>query len=51
MYKMIEIDGSHGEGGRQIIKTALALSTITGKGFKAVKIRAGREKSGLKDLQ
>ncbi|MCK4589110.1 MAG: RNA 3'-terminal phosphate cyclase [Nanoarchaeota archaeon] len=45
---MIEIDGSYGEGGGQIIRTALALSAITGKGFKAVKIRAGREKSGLK---
>lgn len=45
---MIEIDGSYGEGGGQIIRTALALSTITGKSFKALKIRAGREKSGLK---
>ena len=45
---MIEIDGSHGEGGGQIIRTALALSTITGKPFRAVKIRAGREKPGLK---
>lgn len=45
---MIEIDGSYGEGGGQIIRTALALSTITGKPFRAVKIRAGRDKPGLK---
>lgn len=45
---MIEIDGSYGEGGGQIIRTALALSAITGKPFRAVKIRAGREKGGLK---
>jgi len=45
---MIEIDGSHGEGGGQIIRTALALSTITGKPFRANNIRKGREKSGLK---
>lgn len=45
---MIEIDGSYGEGGGQLIRTALALSTITGKGFYADNIRKGREKSGLK---
>lgn len=48
LYSMIEIDGSYGEGGGQIIRTALALSTITGKPFRAIKIRAGREKPGLK---
>jgi RNA 3'-terminal phosphate cyclase (GTP) len=45
---MIKIDGSHGEGGGQIIRTALALSTITGKAFQATKIRKGRKASGLK---
>jgi len=45
---MIEIDGTHGEGGGQIIRTALALSTITNKAFEATNIRAGRKDAGLK---
>ncbi|RJQ15788.1 RNA 3'-terminal phosphate cyclase [Candidatus Woesearchaeota archaeon] len=46
---MISLDGSHGEGGGQIVRTALALSTITGKPFMINNIRSGREKSGLKN--
>lgn len=46
---MIEIDGLHGEGGGQIIRTALALSTITGKAFTVKNIRKGRDKPGLKN--
>jgi len=45
---MININASHGEGGGQIIRTALALSTITNKPFKAKNIRHGRKVSGLK---
>ena len=45
---MIEIDGSQGEGGGQIIRSSLALSAVTGKPFKITNIRAGRKKSGLK---
>ncbi|MBI2845329.1 MAG: RNA 3'-phosphate cyclase, partial [Chloroflexi bacterium] len=37
---MITIDGSYGEGGGQILRTALALSAITGKPFRLEKIRA-----------
>jgi len=44
----IMIDGSYEEGGGQIIRTALALSTITGKPFEVNNIRAGRDKPGLK---
>ena len=44
---MIKIDGSHGEGGGQILRTALALSCITGKPFEIYDIRMGREKPGL----
>lgn len=44
---MIRIDGSHGEGGGQILRTALALSLATGHPFRIDKIRAGRRKPGL----
>lgn len=39
---MLTIDGSSGEGGGQILRTALALSAVTGKPFRIEKIRAGR---------
>ena len=44
---MIVLDGSFGEGGGQILRSALALSATTGKSFKIERIRAGRAKSGL----
>jgi RNA 3'-terminal phosphate cyclase (ATP) len=44
---MLTIDGSAGEGGGQILRTALALSTVTGKPFRIEKIRAARPKPGL----
>ena len=44
---MIEIDGSAGEGGGQILRTSLALSMCTGQPFALNKIRAGRAKPGL----
>ncbi|MCA9180835.1 MAG: hypothetical protein KDA51_05260, partial [Planctomycetales bacterium] len=40
---MIEIDGSHGEGGGQVLRTSLALSVVTGKPFRLFNIRAGRK--------
>ena len=45
---MIEIDGSQGEGGGQIIRSSLALSAVTGKSIHITNIRAGRKKPGLK---
>ncbi len=45
---MIELDGSWGEGGGSLCRTALALSALTGKEFRATKIRAGRKQPGLK---
>ena len=45
---IIEIDGSFGEGGGQILRTSLSLSTITGKPFEIIGIRAKREKPGLR---
>src|SRR5512136_1844558 len=44
---MITIDGSHGEGGGQILRTSLALSLVTGQPFRLDRIRAGRQKPGL----
>src|SRR4051794_36867191 len=44
---MITIDGSEGEGGGQILRTALALSLVTGQPFLIQNIRAGRKKPGL----
>ena len=44
---MITIDGSFGEGGGQILRSALSLSLVTGKAFRIDNIRAGRRKPGL----
>lgn len=43
----ITLDGSLGEGGGQILRSALALSLITGRAFRIHRIRAGRSKPGL----
>ena len=45
---MITLDGSMGEGGGQVLRTALSLSLVTGQPFVIERIRAGREKPGLK---
>ncbi len=44
---MIELDGSAGEGGGQILRSALTLSMITGQPFRITNIRANRAKPGL----
>jgi len=41
------IDGAHGEGGGQILRTALSLSAITSRTFRLVNIRAKRRNPGL----
>jgi len=44
---VLTIDGSFGEGGGQILRTALALSTVTSTAFRIERIRAARERPGL----
>ena len=44
----ILIDGSHGAGGGQLLRTALALSCVTGRPFGLTRIRSGRERPGLR---
>ena len=48
MADFIEIDGSMGEGGGQVLRTSLSLAAITGHELALAKIRAGRDKPGLK---
>jgi RNA 3'-phosphate cyclase len=44
---MIEIDGSYGEGGGQLVRTAVALAAITGTPVRFRNVRAKRDKPGL----
>jgi RNA 3'-terminal phosphate cyclase (ATP) len=43
----LELDGSLGEGGGQVLRTSLALSLLTGRAFRLGNIRGGRAKPGL----
>jgi RNA 3'-terminal phosphate cyclase (ATP) len=42
------IDGARGEGGGQILRTALTLSLLTGRPFRMIKVRANRDRPGLR---
>jgi RNA 3'-terminal phosphate cyclase (ATP) len=44
---MVELDGAAGEGGGQVLRTALALSMVTGRALAIRNIRAKRSKPGL----
>jgi RNA 3'-terminal phosphate cyclase (ATP) len=44
----IVLDGSAGEGGGQILRTALALAMVTGKPFTVARVRENRIKPGLR---
>jgi len=45
---MIDIDGAQGEGGGQVLRSALSLSMLTGQGFHITNIRQNRKKPGLR---
>lgn len=45
--EIVHIDGSHGEGGGQILRSSLSLAMVTGKPVRISSIRAGRPKPGL----
>ncbi len=45
---MLSIDGSYGEGGGQIVRTAVALSVLTKQPIEIYNIRAGRPNPGLR---
>ncbi|MFO0807119.1 MAG: RNA 3'-terminal phosphate cyclase [Gemmataceae bacterium] len=44
---MLELDGSLGEGGGQVLRSCLALSLLTGQPFRLANIRARRSRPGL----
>lgn len=44
---MITIDGSHGEGGGQLVRMSCALSALTGRPFRLNNVRAHRAPPGL----
>ncbi len=47
MTAFLIIDGSHGEGGGQILRSTLSLAVITGRPVHIENIRANRKKPGL----
>ena len=45
---MLHIDGAFGEGGGQIVRTALALAAFTGQSVRVENVRARRDRPGLR---
>lgn len=48
MSDLVVLDGSYGEGGGQILRTALGLSALTGRPLRMENVRAGRTRPGLR---
>ena len=48
MTQLLHLDGSQGEGGGQILRTAFSLSVLTGQPFHLDAIRARRQRPGLR---
>ncbi len=46
--QLLALDGAEGEGGGQVLRTALALAAATGQGFRVERIRAKRLRPGLR---
>ena len=44
---MLELDGSYGEGGGQLLRMAVALAALTARPLRIVNIRARRDRPGL----
>lgn len=44
---MLDIDGAHGEGGGQLVRTAVALAALSGRAVRVRNARGGRPKPGL----
>jgi len=45
---VLVIDGAYGEGGGQVLRTALTLAVLTGRPIRIERIRAGRKRPGLR---
>jgi len=45
---VVEIDGAHGEGGGQVVRTAVAMSACTGQTVRVRNARANRSSTGLR---